>query len=494
MRWTGSGGGERAEAELISIRPGFLDILDFCESNPRSPDDPGRVEWWAPSRFGRSLNDRMEPDILKFMTTFSRFEQSGWELHFLTLPRIGHGLAEVLNLAVYAYADAVYSKTLSENAGRGRRQEGEKGWWINGQAPWGTRRFDTRENRSLGPGENSTAGGGGTILQGDPEILPHWEPSARRFLAGASYKGIGELLYRDGLRGPQGGVLGHKHIRNFLTNRHLIGEVLTRKKKVSRSGGRQSGTPSSMPHSSKEYKRKSPAAKAIRETRSGPRREPSLVRPVCGHCGVEYHGGRISKKQGNERTYVHATPNEALHPKIYSDYTENRCLAWTVLADELEAGIKDLIMAERASVTYEAEVRALLMEKEQFQRGAEDAIAVAESRLVQAKERYNHQARILSKAAVRGLDEDPFLDELQRLQQQTTAARAKLDEAREYAASRDVAWTSSDACSTRPVTSVRPGTRLASRRGESCSILVGSRSNDPGSADPRDEACEPQVR
>lgn len=147
-------------------RPGFQDILDFCVSNPRPKGDPGRVEWWAPSRFGRSLDDEMEPDILKFMATYFRFEDCGWELHFMTLPRIGSSLADVINLAVYAYADAVYSKTLSINAGRGRRREGEKGWWINGQAPWGTRRFDTRENRSLAPGEKSTPGGGGELTPG----------------------------------------------------------------------------------------------------------------------------------------------------------------------------------------------------------------------------------------------------------------------------------------------------------------------------------------
>ena len=49
-----------------------------------------------------------------------------------------HPLGDVLNIAVYAYAAAVYSKDLSENATRGRRSEGEKGWWVNGQAPWGT--------------------------------------------------------------------------------------------------------------------------------------------------------------------------------------------------------------------------------------------------------------------------------------------------------------------------------------------------------------------
>ena len=209
-------------------RPGFQDLLDFCRANPRDRADPGRIEWFAPSRFGRSLDDRGEPDILKFMHTYFEFEQSGWQLHFVTLPRLGDGLADVINLAVYAYADAIYSKNLSIHARRGRRQEGEKGWWVNGQAPWGTKRYDTRERRILEPGESSSSGSGGTILVEDPAVLSYWRAGAQSFLAGASFTGVGEQLYEKGLRGPQGGALGHKHIKNYLTNRHLTGEVMTR--------------------------------------------------------------------------------------------------------------------------------------------------------------------------------------------------------------------------------------------------------------------------
>ncbi|TVP58587.1 MAG: recombinase family protein [Gemmatimonadales bacterium] len=158
-------------------RPGFQDLLDFCKSNP-PPNGKGRVEWWAPHRFGRILDRNGEPDILAFISVYNDFEQANWELHFLTVPRTGNGLADVVNIAVHAYAAAVYSKDLSENVTRGRRSEGRNGWWVNGQAPWGTLRMDTKEQSVLKPGENSMPGGGGTVLVEDPDVLPFWSKAA----------------------------------------------------------------------------------------------------------------------------------------------------------------------------------------------------------------------------------------------------------------------------------------------------------------------------
>ena len=421
-------------------RPGFSDILHFCESNPRPQSDPGRVEWWAPARFGRSLDKNGAPDILKFMSTYSRFEDSGWELHFLTLPRIRNSLADVINLAVHAYAAAVYSADLSKHAARGRRNEGEKGWWINGQAPWGTKRFDTRENRVLEPGENSTPGGGGTILVGDPAVIRHWNPGAEKFLLGASYKGIGQELYKKGLRGPEGGALGHRHIQNFLTNRHLIGQVKTRDtegKVVWRKA--QWGPLVDMALFEKvqaEVRRRKGEPRNKKRTSKG----TFLVRPVCAHCGIEYHGGRLGAKQGSRRTYVHAKPDEALHPTIYQDHVEYGCKAWTIDADEIETSIKDLILQQRASTDYEAEVRAMLTEKERFKKGAAAAIQEAEGRIAAAVSDYKKQAQLLSDAARRGLNQEPFFEELERIQQKENAARAELETAEDYSRSRDLAW------------------------------------------------------
>jgi hypothetical protein len=72
---------------------------------------------------------------------------------------------------------------------------------IDGQAPWGTKRLDTREDRILDPGESSSPGGGETVLW--PIVtLPHWEVAADRLLSGASDRTIEEERYEKGLRGP----------------------------------------------------------------------------------------------------------------------------------------------------------------------------------------------------------------------------------------------------------------------------------------------------
>ena len=64
---------------------------------------------------------------------------------------------------------------------------------------------------------------------------------------------------------------------------------------------------------------------------------------------------------------MHPTPHKALHPEVYDAYVQHGCRAWTVTTHEIETAIRDLILTQRASTTYEAEVRAMLMEKEQFQ-------------------------------------------------------------------------------------------------------------------------------
>jgi len=421
-------------------RPTFQDLLSFCRAHPRSKGDPGRVEWWAPSRFGRSLDEHGEPDILTFISVYNEFERLGWELHFATLPRLGNSLAEVINIAVYAYAAAVYSKDLSRNAARGRREHGRNGWWINGQAPWGTLRRDTRENRTLGPKEISSPGSGGTILVEDPDILPHWKPAAQRFLSGASYKAIGDELYEAGLRGPQGGALGHKHIQNWLSNRHFIGFVKVRG---------EDGAPRWIDAQwdalvdSNLFER---VQDEIQRRQSQPRnrkrasRGTFIIRPICAHCGGDYHGGRNSAKQRNERTYVHGKPGKGGDPDVYEAYRAEGCRGWSIIADEIEGAIKDLILQERASEGYEMEIRRLLSEKEEFRRGASDAVKAGEARIEALEQKQGSVVRHLTRAQGAGLDEDAFFEELNRIQQQLNAARADLEETREFARCRTAAW------------------------------------------------------
>ena len=196
---------------------------------------------------------------------------------------------------MYAYADAIYSKNLSIHARRGRRQEGDKGTVGQWTAPWGTKRYDTRARRILEPGENSSSRSGGTILVEDPAVLSYWGAGAQSFLAGASFNGVGEQLYEKGLRGPQGGALEHKHINNFLTNRHLTGEVMTRDAEGHPVWSKAQWEPlfdvALFRKVLEEVARREGLPRNKKRTSKG----TFLVRPVCAHCGIEYHGGRSRK-------------------------------------------------------------------------------------------------------------------------------------------------------------------------------------------------------
>jgi len=48
-------------------------------------------------------------------------------------------------------------------------------------------------------------------------------------------------------------------------------------------------------------------------------------------------------------------------------------LGYVVIADELEGAVKDLILHERTSDAYADEIRRLLLEKEEFRKGAAEA-------------------------------------------------------------------------------------------------------------------------
>ena len=431
---------QESESGTTLERRGLHDVLDFCRSNPRPPANPGRVEWWAPHRFGRSLDAAGKPDILAFIAVYSHFERTGWELHFLTVPRVGDALGDVISIAVHAYAAAVYSQDLSKHAKRGRQAVGSQGWWVNAGAPWGTKRKDTTTGQVLEPGEDSSPGGGGVVLVPDPAILPIWDLAAGKLLEGASYKGIGEALFDRGIRGPRGGALGHTHIKNFLTNRHLIGEVLV--KNSSGVSEWHDAKWDSLVDLAVFEKVQAEVAKRKSHPRNLKRTSKGtfIVKPVCAHCGTEYHGGRNGKKQGNSRTYVHGQPHKLKDPQKSKAFHENGCRAWSVLAEDFEEQLKDLIVRERMSESYEEEIRAVLEEQQAFRAEAGRGADSAEKRVAELRQKYSEQVRIQMAAAGEGLDTDAFIDELKRTQQRLQAAEADLREAKEFAASRELAW------------------------------------------------------
>lgn len=140
--------------------------------------DSGRVEIYDPSRSGRSRRFRGRPDALGFTSAYHRFEQNGWELHFLPVERTGNQPADVSgDLCLRRGID---SENPSDNASRGRREETWKGAGGPVAPPLGHKADGCSHRPNSRSGRKITPGGGGTILVPVPEILSHWEAAAKR--------------------------------------------------------------------------------------------------------------------------------------------------------------------------------------------------------------------------------------------------------------------------------------------------------------------------
>jgi DNA invertase Pin-like site-specific DNA recombinase len=438
-------------------RPAFQDLLDFCRANPLPKKSPGRVEMYDPSRFGRTLDEGGSPDIMSFISVFNEFERHGWRVEFVTVDRTGNDLVDIITMALYAYAAALYSKNLSENVMRGRVDHAAAGWWVAGTAPWGTKRFDTRTQRVLNDGELSSPGGGGTILVPDPKILKLWKPAAKRILAGASRDAVGADLYDKGVRGPRGGKMGHAAVRNFLTNPALIG-VVEYDDKPDENGKREhrrvkaKWEPMVNVELFEQVTKRLAGHTRARGPRQRRRRELYPLTPACAHCGVEYNGGRLPAAQGAERSYVHTKPKERMNAEAYLRFNEQGCRVWYVDAEELETKIKDLIIAERTGEDFVAEVRSLIQERDVFRKAAAEAVSAAEQDVAAAKAECAALARTAGQVAARlglaaadeggadGDNDNPLAEQIAAAVQRKQAAEAELEKSRKFAQSRQRAW------------------------------------------------------
>ena len=435
-------------------RPGFQDLLAFCQANPRPKTSPGRVEMYDPSRFGRILDEDGDPDLMRFIAVFGQFESSHWIVEFVTIKRTGDGLVDIIMMALYAYAAAIYSKDLSKSVKRGRTSHASEGCWVNGRAPWGTKRFDTKADRVLEDKEKATHRGS-VILVPDEEVLKHWEPAAKRVLAGVSLDKIGADLRALGIMGPRGGNLGHASIRNFLTNPALIGIIEFNDQPGDDGVRERKRVNAKWPPMvdvvlfAKVSERLSGHSRADKP-RKRKQRELFPLGLTCAHCGVDYNGGRNSKTQNRQRTYVHAQPKARMDPEGYARFVENGCKVWSVDAEELETKVKDLILSERTTEDFVDEVRGLVLERDEFRQTAQEAVESAESEVAKAKAQRSAlavmAARLAAKLGAAAGDAansaqiDAMVDQMAAADQRTREAEAELVKARSWASSRERAW------------------------------------------------------
>lgn len=426
-------------------RPGFQDMLAFCQANRRGKKSPGRVLIYDPSRFGRKLDEDGQPDILGFLAAYSAFEDAGWELHFSTMQRTGNLLADVMGLAVHAYAASLYSTTLAKNVRRGRIHHAFDGYWTAGRAPWGTIRVDEKTGRRFSPGEARGLGGGGVILVGDKSVLKIWARAARAIIGGASLDKIGATLYDGGVRGPRGGCLGHRSIRNLLVNPVLAGRVVYLDEERDGTRSRVSVTAKWKPlvdaklfdAVQQELDRRGTQPR----NRKRKKRADFPIRVTCAACGSDYTGGRLSHSQGCERIYSHTKPKARMAPQAAQRFADHDCKVWAVDAEELENKIRALIVAQRTSIDFEEEVRALILERDEFRKAADDAVAAARQKVDATQRQYERLARAVSQVRGDADDaDDALVQQLMAAKAAIKMARADLESAEQFARSKENAW------------------------------------------------------
>ncbi|HYD52107.1 MAG TPA: recombinase family protein [Gemmatimonadaceae bacterium] len=428
-------------------RPGFQDLLSFCHAHPRSKKTPGRVLMYDPSRFGRKLDEEGEPDLDGFVAVANSFKLAGWQLHFVTLPRVGDSLADLMSLAVHANAAALFSKNLSSNVKRGRIDHSRRGYWTAGAAPWGTVRLIEETERVLERGEKKGGGGGGAILGPDPKALEAWSRAARLLLDGASLNKIGAMLMRqEGLLGAQGKKLGHRAVKNLLTNRVLIGKMvfLDAEKDGVRRQVEIDGRWEPMVDVELFHKVADEFARRSADPRNRVRKSRGAfpLTLTCAACGREYTGGRLSHAQGRQRVYSHTKPVEHLHPEAAKRFHEKGCKVWNVDAEELERKIRDLIVAERTSGEFEADIRELILERNQFRKGAAQAVEQSRKELARAERAYDRLVEIVKKThGSEDEDDDSLVAAMKDAKAAVKEARKNLEEAERFARSKEDAWT-----------------------------------------------------
>lgn len=426
-------------------RPAFEDLLNYCRANRHPASSPGRVEMYDPSRFGRILDAAGKPDIMTFFSVYSDFERCGWHLHFVTVPRSDDSLVNVITMALYAYAAAIYSANLSANVRRGRESHSSEGWWTAGRAPWGTIRKDTHTGRILGANEASTAGGGGVILVPDEPVLRHWLSAANRIMGGASLDMIGADFYAHGYRGPRGGNLGHSSIRNFLTNPALVGRVeyLATPKDGKRTRVMVPAKWEPMVDVAlfeKVVRQVGPRPRTA-ERRQRKRRDLFPLRVACAQCGLDYTGGRLSAAQGGSRQYAHVRPKERMREDDFRQYCAAGCKTWYVDSWELESKIKDLIVAERMTDAFESEIRDLILARDEFRKAADSAVEEARRALDTLIARDKNLAQLVATVAdQKTFKNDPLVAQLCAGRQLMITAKEELHEAECFAQSRNNAW------------------------------------------------------
>ena len=282
----------------------------------------------------------------------------------------------------------------------------------------------------------------------DIPALNLWKNAARRILNGASLDKVGVELFEMGVRGPRRGKLGHRSIRNFLTNPALIGRT-TYRDAAGPDGARPprevaaQWSPMVDVELFAQVSARLSGHSCAPHTRRRQQREKFPLALRCAHCGGEYVGGQLGVAQGAARQYAHAKPKARMDAEGRARFDAAGCKVWYVDADEIEDGIKNLIIAQRSSKEFEDELRSVILERDTFRRTATDAVEEAKREVANRKltlDRLKGMATKLAASAASTASENLLVEQINEAQQRLNAAQTELRTAEAFAKSKEDAW------------------------------------------------------
>jgi DNA invertase Pin-like site-specific DNA recombinase len=118
-------------------RPGFMELVAYCEAHPRPRSAPGIVLVLNDSRFGR-FDDPEEATHWRFV-----LKRLGWIVRFCEGDDVEDGVARGVMRFIGSAQASEYRQNLKRTARRASRATAEQGRWQN-RAPMGFRRLAVR--------------------------------------------------------------------------------------------------------------------------------------------------------------------------------------------------------------------------------------------------------------------------------------------------------------------------------------------------------------
>lgn len=425
-------------------RPAFKRMVEFCLANPQLSGPRGRIEVYDYSRWGRPVRKDANGSIVgsnvkAFDRWITRLDEAGWDVEYATAHRSENELANDVTDLVEKHMAAQKSVKLSRDVKRGRADWIRKGRWMGGPPPFPAKRVHPTTGQDLPPGTRAFQGG--SVLAVDESKLPDWIRAAEMVLEGRSLLAVAQDFERREVPTYYAGRMKSGrlprwtglHIRKILTNPALLGELHVR----SRDGAPEVIKAEWGPivpvelFQAVQRKLESDRAKVRRRNRRGA--STYAVPIMCARCGSQLAGVDVKQPDGTvHRRYRHNSPRSmGLRRDVRDRMVEAGCRTWMVDANEVEDAILELVAAERASPDFKERLEAMLADGTGFADALKRKVEEAKAEVARIEAQQRETLRLMTVGAVRGISEELFLQQLEELKAEHTAALRARGEAEE---------------------------------------------------------------